>query len=287
MSTQEEQSIMDLQIDKELNSLTEMVINVLAQHGLKVLGAILVLVVGWIIVNRIHKLLKMTLDKVNIEPSLVTFFGALTLWLLRILLLLSVVSMIGIQTTSFLALLGSAGLAVGLALQGSLSNLAGGVLILLIKPFKVGDFIESGSFVGTVDKILLFTTELTTTGNQKVVMPNGSLANSNMINYSAHDTRRMDIDVGVAYSDDIKKAKEVIMNVLIKDGRALEEPAPQVFVSALADSSVNVRMRAWYMTDIYWNVYWQMLEDIKIALDENGLNIPFPQRDVHLYQTKS
>jgi len=275
-----------MKINKELDSLMEMVVKLLAEHGLKVLGALFVLVLGWVIINKLINIFKKSLGKLNIEPSLVTFFEALTLWLLRILLLLSVVSMIGIQTTSFLALLGSAGLAVGLALQGSLSNLAGGVLILLIKPFKVGDFIESGSFIGTVDKILLFTTELTTTGNQKVVMPNGSLANSNMVNYSSNATRRMDIDVGVAYSDDIKKAKEVIMNVLIKDGRALEEPAPQVFVSALADSSVNIRMRAWYLTDIYWEVYWRMLEEIKIALDENDLNIPFPQRDVHLYQTK-
>lgn len=278
---------MDLQIDKELSSLTDTAVKLLTEHGLKVLGALVVLVIGWLVINKINKLLKKTLDKVDVEPSLVTFFGALTLWVLRILLLLSVVSMIGVQTTSFLALLGSAGLAVGLALQGSLSNLAGGVLILLIKPFRVGDFIESGSFVGTVDKILLFTTELTTTGNQKVVMPNGRLANSDLINYSAHDTRRMDIDVGIAYSDDIKKAKEVIMNLVKEDGRALEEPAPQVFVSALADSSVNIRMRAWYTTDIYWTVYWEMLENIKIALDKNGLNIPFPQRDVHLYQTKS
>lgn len=278
---------MDLQIDKELSSLTDTAVKLLTEHGLKVLGALVALVIGWLVINKINKLLKKTLDKVDVEPSLVTFFGALTLWVLRILLLLSVVSMIGVQTTSFLALLGSAGLAVGLALQGSLSNLAGGVLILLIKPFRVGDFIESGSFVGTVDKILLFTTELTTTGNQKVVMPNGRLANSDLINYSAHDTRRMDIDVGIAYSDDIKKAKEVIMNLVKEDGRALEEPAPQVFVSALADSSVNIRMRAWYTTDIYWTVYWEMLENIKIALDKNGLNIPFPQRDVHLYQTKS
>lgn len=277
---------MDLQLDKEINALSETVLKILTEHGLKVLGALAVLVIGWMVVNKINKMVKKTLDKIDVEPSLVTFFGAMTLWVLRILLLLSVVSMVGVQTTSFLALLGSAGLAVGLALQGSLSNLAGGVLILLIKPFKVGDFIESGSFVGTVDKILLFTTELTTTGNQKVVMPNGSLANSNLINYSAHDTRRMDIDVGIAYSDDIKKAKEVIMKLVQDDGRFLKEPAPQVFVSALADSSVNIRMRAWYTTDIYWTVYWEMLENIKIALDENGLSIPFPQRDVHLYQAK-
>lgn len=278
---------MDLQIDKELSSLTDTALKLLTEHGLKVLGALVVLVVGWIVVNKINKFVKKTLDKLDVEPSLITFFGALTLWVLRILLLLSVVSMIGVQTTSFLALLGSAGLAVGLALQGSLSNLAGGVLILLIKPFKVGDFIESGPFVGTVDKILLFTTELTTVGNQKVVMPNGSLANSNLINYSAHDTRRMDLDVGIAYSDDIKKAKDVIMKVVQEDGRALQDPAPQVFVSALADSSVNIRLRAWYTTDIYWNVYWDMLENIKIAMDQNGLSIPFPQRDLHVYQIKS
>lgn len=275
---------MDLQIDKKLDSLTDTTIKVLTEHGLKVLGALIVLIIGWMLVNKVNKLVKKALENVDVEPSLVTFFGALTLWLLRLLLLLSVVSMVGVQTTSFLALLGSAGLAVGLALQGSLSNLAGGVLILLIKPFRVGDFIETGSFIGTVDKILLFTTELTTTGNQKVIMPNGSLANSNLINYSVHDRRRMDIDVRIAYSDDLKKAKDVITKLLNEDGRALQDPAPQVFVSALAEDSVKLRMRAWYMADIYWNVYWDMLENIKIDLEKNGLNIPVPQRSVHLQQ---
>jgi small conductance mechanosensitive channel len=275
---------MDAKVEQEIIELTEYVMRLLAEHGLKILGAVVVLAVGWKVINKLSTIFDISLKRLKVEPSLATFFSSFGLWLFRVLLLLSVAAMIGVQTTSFLAVLGSAGLAIGLALQGSLANLAGGVLILMLRPFKVGDFIETGSTMGTVKQILLFHTELTTTDNRLIIMPNGALANANIINYSFEPTRRMDFEVGIAYSDDIKKAREVMMSVAVADERVLLDPAPQVLVASLGDSSVNMRLRLWVATSNYWPLLFYLNEEVKIALDQNGLNIPFPQRDVHLYQ---
>lgn len=276
---------MDAKVEQEIIELTEYVMKLLAEHGLKILGAIFVLAVGWKLINKLNLVFELSLKRMRIEPSLITFFSSFGLWMFRILLLLSVAAMIGVQTTSFLAVLGSAGLAIGLALQGSLANLAGGVLILLLRPFKVGDFIETGSTMGTVKRILLFHTELTSTDNRLIVMPNGALANANIMNYSVEPTRRMDFEVGISYSDNIQKAREVMLAVALADERVLAEPAPQVMVSSLGDSSVNMRLRLWVQTPNYWPVLFHLNEAVKVALDDHGLNIPFPQRDVHLYQT--
>lgn len=279
---------MDVKVEQEIVELTEYVMKLLAEHGLKVLGAIVVLAVGWKVINKLVSLLDKSFKRTEIEPSLGIFLCAFGLWLFRILLLLSVAAMMGVQTTSFLAVLGSAGLAIGLALQGSLANLAGGVLILFLRPFKVGDFIETSAISGTVKKILLFNTEITAVDNRVYIIPNGALANSNILNYSIEPIRRMDFEVGISYSDSMQKAREVIMSVVKNDGRVLSEPAaPQVMVSALGDSSVVMRLRLWVATENYWPLMFDLNERVKNALDENGISIPFPQRDVHHYNHQS
>lgn len=277
---------MDVKVEQEIIALTEYVMKLLAEHGLKILGALIVLFVGWKIINKLNNLLEAGLRRLSVEPSLITFFSSFGLWMFRILLLLSVAAMIGVQTTSFLAVLGSAGLAIGLALQGSLANLAGGVLILLLKPFRVGDFIETGSTSGTVKNILLFHTEMTTIDNRLIVMPNGALANANIINFSAEPTRRLDFDIGISYTDSITLAREVMLSVIEKDERVLLDPAPEVLVSSLGDSSVNMRLRLWVETPNYWPLFFHLNEAVKMAFDERGVTIPFPQRDVHLFQAK-
>jgi len=265
---------------KELiNALSEF----LALFGLRALGGLIVLLIGWKITNKIAKSFELILKKYQVEPSLISFLWSFILWSLRIILLISVASVLGVKTTSFIAVLGSAGLAIGLAIQGSLSNLAGGVLILLLRPFKVGDFIEVSGTSGTVNRIMLFHTVLNTIDNRIVFLPNGPLANSNIINFSAEATRRIDYNLGISYKDDLRKGKELLMNLALAESRILKEPAPEVMVASLGDSSVILRLRVWVETPNFWPVMFSLTEKSKLACDEQGLNIPFPQRDVHLF----
>ena len=265
---------------KELiNALSEF----LALFGLRALGGLIILIIGWKVTNKIAKSFERLLVKYEVEPSLISFLWSFLLWALRIILLISVASVLGVKTTSFIAVLGSAGLAIGLAIQGSLSNLAGGVLILLLRPFKVGDFVEVSDTSGTVKRIMLFHTVLNTIDNRIVFLPNGPLANSNIINYSAEASRRIDYNLGISYGDDLKKGKELLMKLAIADERIFKDPAPEVMVASLGDSSVNLRLRVWVATPNYWPVIFSLTELSKLACDEQGLNIPFPQRDVHLY----
>jgi small conductance mechanosensitive channel len=218
------------------------------------------------------------------DPTLNKFLCGLINALLKVLLLISVASMVGIATTSFIAVIGAAGLAVGLALQGSLANFAGGVLILIFKPFKVGDTIEAQGFLGAVKEISILYTIIDTFDNRRIVIPNGQLANASLTNVSIYDTRRCDMTFGIGYGDDIDKAKQVIKQCLEEDERVLPEPAPRIAVGSLGDSSVNIIVRPWTKTDDLWPVYWDMHEKIKKAFDREGISIPFPQRDVHLYK---
>lgn len=204
---------------------------------------------------------------------------------LKVMVYITALGMLGIQMTSFIAILGAAGLAVGLALQGSLSNFAGGVLILFFKPFKVGDFIERGSESGTVEAIDILHTLIKTPNNQLIIIPNGQLANSPVTNYSAKDTRRVVFSVGIGYASDIKKAREVILRILREDERTLKEPEPIVVLTNLGDSSLDLSARAWTTNENYWNYLWENLEKMKEELDKEGIELPFPQRDVHLFQT--
>lgn len=249
----------------------------------KVLLALVTLLIGLWLIKRLVKVVDKRLA--SSDPTLGKFLCSLIGMTLKILLVISVASMVGIATTSFIAVLGAAGLAVGLALQGSLSNFAGGVLILIFKPFKVGDVIEAQGYIGTVNEIQILYTIINTPDNRRIVIPNGNLSNSSMINISAYDTRRCDMTFGIGYGDDIDQAKAVCLRLIKEDERALEEPAPLIVVGALGESSVDLAVRVWTKTSDMWPFYWDMQERVKKTFDAEGISIPFPQRDVHLQQT--
>ncbi len=257
------------------------------EYAPKLLLAIFTLIIGMYVINFFVKFLKRTMKSREVDPSLIPFTSSLVNVVFKAMLLISVASMVGIQTTSFIAVLGAAGLAVGLALQGSLSNFAGGVLILLFKPFKVGDAIEAQGFIGTVKGIQIFNTILNTFDNKRIIIPNGSIASGAVTNFTAEDTRRVDMEFGIGYGDDIKKAKQILANLIAAEERILHEPAePFIAVKELGESSVNFVVRVWAKSENYWGIYFDMQENVKLTFDREGISIPFPQRDVHLYQTK-
>ena len=267
----------------DLSELTEKAISLVMTYTPKLLLAILTLVVGLWLVNRFVNLLDHRLGKK--DPTLNKFLCGLISAVLKVMLLISVASMIGIETTSFIAVVGAAGLAIGLALQGSLANFAGGVLILIFKPFKVGDTIEAEGHLGSVAEIQILYTVLNTFDNKRIVIPNGSLSNATLINVSVYDKRRCDMTFGIGYDDDIDKAKKVLQRLFEEDERSLTEPAPRICVGGLGDNSVDLMFRPWVATDDLWPYYWDMQEKVKKAFDEEGISIPYPQRDVHLYKT--
>lgn len=274
--------------DIDFQKLIDSVVQLLVENGLNLLFAIIVLLVGLRLVKYALKIMRKAMDKASIDPTIVTFLSSIAGVVLRVMLIVSIASMVGIETTSFIAVLGAAGLAVGLALQGSLANFAGGVLIIMFKPFKVDDTIDTGSNTGVVESISILTTKIRTFDNQLVICPNGQLANAVVTNLSAKDTRRIDIPVGIAYDSSIAKAREVMLRIAADDDRILKDPEPVVRVTALADSSVNMMLRVWTANDDLWPVYWEGLEKIKLAFDnEPDLSIPFPQHDVHLIQPAS
>jgi len=245
--------------------------------------ALFTLVIGLWLIRILNKSLRKSLEKSKLDASLHKFFASLISVMLKVVLFITVVSMIGVEPASFIAILGSAGLAIGLALQGSLANFAGGVLILFFKPFKVGDYIDGAGHSGTVDEIQIFNTVLKTPDNKTIIIPNGALSNSSITNFSTEDRRRVDFVFGIGYGDDIQKAKSLITDLVKKDSRILDDPEPQIVVSELADSSVNIVVRVWAERTDYWAIYFDMQEKVKIAFDANGVSIPFPQRDVHIY----
>lgn len=261
--------------------------NMAVEYAPKLALAIITLLLGLWIVNTFVKFLKKTMTKREVDPSLIPFTASLANVVLKGMLFISVASMIGIQTTSFVAILGAAGLAIGLALQGSLANFAGGVLVLLFKPFKVGDVIEAQGFLGSVTGIQIFNTILHTPDNKKIIIPNGALSSGPITNYSAENKRRVDLLFGIGYGDDIKKAKNILSNIIAEDKRIINEPAePFIAVKELGDSSVNLVVRAWADSSDYWGIYFDMQENVKLAFDKEGISIPFPQKDVHLFQEK-
>tara|TARA_R110001599_G_scaffold349112_1_gene576964 strand:- start:86 stop:922 length:837 start_codon:yes stop_codon:yes gene_type:complete len=260
----------------------EIVFEALLNYGPKVLLALVTLIIGlWII--------KKLVSKTDIhfsakaDPSLASFMSSLVSVLLKLMLFIAVASMIGIQTTSFIAVLGAAGLAVGLALQGSLANFAGGVLILLFKPFKVGDVIEAQGHIGVVKNIQIFITVLTTADNRIVIIPNGPLSNGSLVNINQEPTRRIDFSFGIGYGDDIDKTRTVLESLVAAETRILKDPAHLIVIEALADSSVNFKVRVWVNTADYWGVNFAMIEAVKKTFDKEGISIPFPQRDVHMH----
>ena len=257
-------------------------INLFVVWGPKLVGAILALIIGLWLANMIAGGLNRGMEKSEVDPSLRPFLKSLVSTLLKILVVVSVLGMVGIQMTSFIAILGAFGLAIGMALSGTLQNFAGGVMILIFKPFKVGDVIEAQGYTGCVNAIQIFNTILKTPDNKTVIIPNGGLSTSSMVNYSTEETRRVDWTFGIAYGDDIDKAKEVLTELLMSNENVLKDPAPFVELGELADSSVNFTVRAWVNAADYWAVHFYMLEKVYRRFGEAGLNIPFPQMDVHL-----
>ena len=257
----------------------------IAVFGLKILAAIVIFVVGRWISKALKKIIVRLMEKSKVEPTLVSFVGHLIYFALLTFVILAALGQLGIQTTSFIAVIGAAGLAIGLALQGSLANFAAGVLMLIFRPFKVGDFIEAAGTAGTVEEIQIFTTQLKTPDNRTIIIPNGKITSDNITNISTKPTRRVDFVFGVSYADDVDRVKEVIADVLAQDSRILPDPPPTIALLQLADSSVNFAVRPWVQSGDYWNVYFEINEKMKKRFDAEGINIPFPQRDVHLYQT--
>lgn len=255
-------------------------------YGPRLLLAIVTLVVGIWLINRLVAFMMRAMEARAVEATLAGFMRNLANIGLKALLLISVASMVGIETTSFIAVLAAASLAVGLALQGSLANFAGGVLILLFRPFRVGEVIEAQGFLGSVNEIQVFHTVLKTFDNRTIIIPNGALSNDKIVNLSREETRRAEWTIGVSYGDDLRKVKDVLLTQLQGDERILADPAPTVAVSGFGDSSVNVMARAWVQAADLWPVTWDMNERVKQAFDAEGITIPFPQRDVHLHETR-
>lgn len=268
---------------ENLESYWDKASDLVVEYGMNLVGAILALVIGLAIIKSITKGFRKTLKKRNVDESLRPFLASIVNTLLKLLLIISVAGMLGIEMTSFVAILGAAGLAVGLALQGSLSNFAGGVLILILKPFKVGDFIEANGVAGVVREIQVFYTYITTGQNQEIIIPNGALSNNAVKNYSFHGTRRIDMTFGIGYSDDIDSAKNILSDIMSSDERVLKDPAFSIFIEALADSSVNFHVRAWSANENYWDIVNGLNEKVKKAFDAANINIPFPQMDVHVH----
>lgn len=258
----------------------------LIRFGVRVLLALVVLFIGIQLIKLVRRILRKAFERRNVDVGVSHFLDSLVKATLYILLLFTIASYFGLDATSVVALVGSAGVAIGLAVQGSLSNFAGGVLILLLKPFKIGDYIrDAAGNEGTVEDVQLFYTRLVTPDRHMVVVPNGELANSNILNMSTLNDRRMDIKVGISYESDIRKAKEVLLKVLEEDPGVLQDEEKRVFVEELADSSVVLGLRCYSANENFWETKWRLMETVKYALDEAGIGIPFPQVDVHMKES--
>jgi len=256
------------------------------EHSPKLILALVTLLVGLRFLKLIKNLLTKGFEKGNVDVTLRPFILNILNWVLKVILFIVVASMIGIETTSLVALLGAAGLAIGLSLQGSLGNFAGGVVILVFKPFKVGDWIEAEGKIGRVEEIQIFNTLLTTRDNMRIIIPNGILSNKTLVNITAEPNLRIDMTFGISYSDSVTKAKEVLYGVLKANQKVLEEPEPFVGVREHGDSSINFAVRPWVKSEHYWEVNLEIHEEVKDAFDREGISIPFPQRDVHLFEQK-
>ena len=272
-----------MNLENAMDKLTVMAV----EYGPKLLGAILVLIVGSWVIKILTRGFGKMLDKRNINASLTPFLKSLVSITLKVLLVVSVLGMVGIQMTSFIAILGAAGLAIGMALSGTLQNFAGGVIILIFKPFKVGDYITAQGHSGTVNEIQIFNTILKTPDNKTIIVPNAELSNSSLTNFSKEERRRVDWTIGIAYGDDASKAKAVLRQLADNEERILKDPAVFIVVSSLGDSSVNLSMRAWVKAADFWSVFFEMNESIYNTFAKEGLNIPFPQMDVHVHNNST
>lgn len=256
--------------------------NYLIPWGVNILTGLVILVIGVFIIRWIHKALGKVLNKFNVQTILVEFIQQVARVLLYVLLVILVLSQLGFDTTSLVAVLAAGSLAVGLALKDSLQNFAAGVMLIVLQPFKEADFVEVGGHMGVVEKVMLFSTLLRTPDNREITIPNGQIYADALVNYSARGTRRLDLIFGIDYGSDLRKAKQILKDLIAADGRILPEPESQVVVSELADSSVNFTVRAWVKTDEYWDIRFDLIEKVKLAFDDAGIEIPFPQMALHI-----
>lgn len=263
-----------------------LVSNFVIPWGINILLALATFIVGRWVANILLRIVKKLLAKSKMDAILINFITSIINAILLLFIVIAAMDQLGVDTTSLIALLGAAGLAVGLALQNSLQNFAAGVMLIVFRPFKTGDFVEAGGTSGVVENISIFSTIMRTGDNREVIIPNGAIYNGTITNYSARETRRIDMVFGIGYEDDIRKAKQLMIDILAADERVLPEPEPLVAVGELADSSVNFNVRPWVKTADYWNVRFDLTEKIKLAFDENGISIPYPQMDVHFNKSE-
>ena len=264
-----------------LNQIQEL----LTVYGLKVIAALAIFIIGRIIVKAIKSGVTKAMNKAGSDPILISFTTNILYAALLAFVIIASLGQLGIQTTSFIAILGAAGLAIGLALQGSLANFAAGVLMIVFRPFKKGDFIEGAGAAGIIEEVHIFNTVMRTGDNKTIIIPNGSLMGGNIVNYSTKPTRRLDLVIGIGYDDDIKKAKLVLEELMQNEARILKDPAPTIGLLELADSSVNFAVRPWINSADYWGVHFDLLESIKLRFDQEGISIPYPQQDIHLHNS--
>lgn len=275
-------------MDPEKSSqLLESGLDLLMLYGPKILAAIAIFYIGKMVAKWIRRLVSRVMTKGNVDPLIIGFTSSIAYMAMMAFVIMATLGQVGIQTTSFIAILGAAGLAIGLALQGSLANFAAGFLLIIFRPFKVGDVIEAAGVTGKVNDIQIFTTTLKTPDNKIIIIPNAKLGGDNIINYSAQTTRRVDMTVGVSYDADLKEVRNILEDIVSKDERILKDPAHLIAVGELADNSVNFFVRVWVKSEDYWDVFFAANETVKLRMDEAGVGIPYPQRDVHLYEHKA
>lgn len=272
---------------EDVNKYADMAQALITAYGLKIIAAIVIFVIGKWLARVLSRSVGKAMDRAKADQVLVKFVVNLAYAALLAFVVLAALAQLGIQTTSFIAIIGAAGLAIGLALQGSLSNFAAGVMLIIFRPFKVGDYIEAAGTAGSVEEIMIFSTKLKSPDNKQLYIPNGSIIAGTIVNYSAKEQRRVDLVFGCGYGDDIKKAKALLEAIVKENPLVLDEPAPTIGVLELGDSSVNFVVRPWVATSDYWDVHYQITEEVKQRFDEAGISIPFPQRDVHLINNEA
>jgi small conductance mechanosensitive channel len=269
-------------VESKVTYYTDLITNYATEYGLKILGSLLIFFIGKWVIRQLVTLMRKGMERAKVDPTLVSFAGNAIYVGGIIVIIIAAISNLGVETTSFVAVFGAAGLAIGLALKDTLSNVGAAVLIIFFRPFKVGDFIEASGVMGNVKSMNLFSTTLTTVDNRSIIIPNGTLIAGNIINYTGNTTRRIDMVFDIDYKDDLRVAKEVIMKVLLANPKVLADPAPVVVVGALAQNSVQILARPWVAVDDYWNGMFEMTEAVKLEFDKNGISIPFPQMDLHV-----
>ncbi len=278
MEEESNNTFMSIDLDAVAQQITEIV----STYGLKIIAALAIFIIGKIVANLVSKGVRRTMDKRSVEPSLVGFAVSMVHAGLVAFVIIAALGQLGIQTTSFVAIIGAAGLAIGLALQGSLSNFAAGVLILIFKPYRVGDYVVAGGAEGSVEDIGIFTTTIVTLDNRTQIVPNAVATGGVIENYSKKGTRRLDLVAGVSYGDDVFKVKKILQEILDNEPRILKDPTPTIGLMEMGDSSINFAFRPWVKVADYWDLFFDLQERIKVRFDEEGITIPFPQRDVHL-----